>query len=282
MRQTLAFVNQSFGREETMELAADVFDLTGRVVWVTGSSRGIGAGIAAHLARHGAAVVVHGRKPGSTDETVAHLGGDAMAVHADVRDPDAIAAAVAEIEERHGRLDGVVANVGGAGFGSLDDTDPARFARQLDLNLVAAFSTLRAAHRLLDAAGGAAVLISATAATNPTPMFAAYGAAKAGIEHLARSMAAEWGPRVRVNAVAPGLIRTEGSMAAVFQGSAELAARAGRTTAVGRVGEPEDVAWACHFLLSPAAGFVSGATLVVDGGPTEGPTQRILRALEQP
>jgi NAD(P)-dependent dehydrogenase (short-subunit alcohol dehydrogenase family) len=266
-----------------MALAAEVFDLTGRVVWVTGSSRGIGAGIAAHLARHGAAVVVHGRKPGSTDDVMAALGainGDALAVHADVRDPDAVGIAVGEIEDRHGRLDGVVANVGGAGYGSLTDIDPATFARQLDLNLVAGFTTLRAAHRLLDVAGGAAVLISATAATNPTPMFAAYGAAKAGVEHMARSMAAEWGPRVRVNAVAPGLVRTEGSMAAVFRGSAELAARAGRTTAVGRVGEPEDIAWACHFLLSPAAAFISGTTLVVDGGPTEGPTQRILRAIE--
>jgi NAD(P)-dependent dehydrogenase (short-subunit alcohol dehydrogenase family) len=263
-----------------MVLAAEVFDLSGRVVWVTGSSRGIGAGIAAQLARHGAAVVVHGRTPGSTDDVLATLGGHTMAVHADVRDPDAVAAAVGEIEDRHGRLDGVVANVGGAGYGALDDTDPARFARQLELNLVAAFTTLRAAHRLLDAAGGAAVLISATAATNPTPMFAAYGAAKAGVDHLVRSMAAEWGPRVRVNAVAPGLVRTEGSMAAVFRGSAELAARAGRTTAVGRVGEPEDIAWACHFLLSPAAAFISGTTLVVDGGPIEGPTQRILRAIE--
>jgi NAD(P)-dependent dehydrogenase (short-subunit alcohol dehydrogenase family) len=263
--------------------AADVFDLTGRVVWVTGSSRGIGAGVAEHLSRHGAEVVVHGRKPGSTDEVLGRLDdGRSSAVHGDVRDPDAVAAAVDEIEQRHGRLDGVVANVGGAGYGSLDDTDPARFTRQLELNLVSAFTTLRAAHRLLDGAGGAAVMISATAATNATPLFAAYGAAKAGVEHLARSMAAEWGPRVRVNAVSPGLIRTEGSMTAVFRGSAGLVERAGRTTAVGRVGEPDDIAWACHFLLSPAASFISGATLVVDGGPTEGPTQRILRALEEP
>jgi NAD(P)-dependent dehydrogenase (short-subunit alcohol dehydrogenase family) len=71
-------------------------------------------------------------------------------------------------------------------------------------------------------------------------------------------------------------------LAAVFGGSEELVARAGRTTAVGRIGEPQDVAWACHYLLSPAAAFVSGATLVVDGGPIEGPTQRILRAIAEP
>ena len=225
--------------------------------------------------------MVHGRKPGSTDAVLADLPG-ASAVVGDVRDPEAVAAAVDAIAARHGRLDGVVANVGGAAPGRLDDTDPARFSRQLDLNLVSAFSTLRAAHPLLDAAGGAAVLVSATAAGSATPDFAAYGAAKAGVEHLARTMAAEWGPRVRVNAVCPGLIRTEGSLAAVFAGSEELVTRAGRTTAVGRIGEPEDVAWACHFLLSPAAAFVSGATLVVDGGPVDGPTQRILRAIAEP
>ena len=91
--------------------------------------------------------------------------------------------------------------------------------------------------------------------------------------------AAEWGPEVRVNCISPGLIRTEGAMTAVFQGSEELVERAGSTTAVGRVGEPADIAHACHYLLSDAASYVSGAVLVVDGGPTEGPTQRILRSL---
>jgi NAD(P)-dependent dehydrogenase (short-subunit alcohol dehydrogenase family) len=265
-------------------LAANVFDLTGSVVWITGSSRGIGAGIAVHMARHGAAVVVHGRSSGSTDEVAAEigrLGGEVLAVHADIRDEVAAEGVVASIEERFGRLDGVVANVGGAGFGSVAATEAARFARQLDLNVVASYATLRASHPLLAASGGSAVMISATAASDPTPMFAGYGAAKAAVEHLAGSMAAEWGPGVRVNAVSPGLIRTEGSMTAVFRGSEELAARAGSTTAVGRIGETSDIAWACHYLLSSAAAFVSGATLVVDGGPTEGPTQRILRAIEE-
>lgn len=266
--------------------AAQVFDLTGSVVWVTGSSRGIGAGIARHLVRHGADVVVHGRNAESTAAIAAELGelsgAQVLQVHGDVRDDAAVEEMVGAIAERFGRLDGVVANVGGAAYGKIDDTDVRRFARQLELNLVASYATVRAAHPMLAAAGGAAVLVSATAATNPTPMFAGYGAAKAGVEHLAASMAAEWGPAVRVNAVSPGLIRTEGSMAAVFNGSEQLAAKAGTTTAVGRIGRPGDIAWACHFLLSPAASFVSGQTLVVDGGPTEGPTQRILRAIREP
>jgi NAD(P)-dependent dehydrogenase (short-subunit alcohol dehydrogenase family) len=265
----------------------DGFDIAGRVIWVTGSSRGIGAGIARHLAAQGAVPVLHARTAEATADLLAELtdstdrgASAASAVAADVRDPEAVAAAVGQIADRYGRLDGVVANVGGAAFGALADQSTERFVRQLELNLVSAFTTLRAARELLAAARGAAVLVSATATSSATPMFGAYGAAKAGVEHLARSMAAEWGPEVRVNVVCPGLVRTEGSLAAVFRGSEELVAKAGATTAVGRIGEPADIAWACHYLLSPASAFVSGATLVVDGGPTEGPTQRILRALE--
>jgi len=245
------------------------FDVAGRVIWVTGSSRGVGRGIADHLTAAGAVVVLHGRS----------LEGD-TAVAADVRDEEAVTAAVETIRERHGRLDGVVANVGGAAMGAAAELTAERFRRQLDLNLTGGFNVLRAAYPLLREARGSAVLVSATAATNPTPLFAAYGAAKAGVEHLTRSLAAEWGPEVRVNCVSPGLVRTEGSMHAVFRGDEALAAKAGGTTAMGRVGEPEDIAYACQYLLSDAASYVSGAVLVVDGGPTEGPTQRILRALE--
>jgi NAD(P)-dependent dehydrogenase (short-subunit alcohol dehydrogenase family) len=257
---------------------ASAFDLTGKVIWVTGSSRGIGRGVAEHLARVGASVVVHARTAEAVAEVAAVTEG--LAVVADVRDEAALAEAVARIEERHGRLDGLVANVGGAAMGKAVDLDAERFRRQLDLNTTAAFATARAAYPLLRAAHGAIVLVSATATTSATPLFAAYGAAKAATQHLTGSLAAEWGPEVRVNCVSPGLIRTEGSMRAVFRDDEELVARAGRTTAVGRIGEPRDIAYACQYLLSDAAAYVSGATLVVDGGPVEGPTQRILRALQ--
>lgn len=259
------------------------FAVNGRVFLVTGSSRGIGRGVAEHLAREGASVVVHARRLDALDEVsaaVRALGADVLAVAADVGDPGALHSAVGEIETRFGRLDGVVANVGGAGFGDAATLAIDRWRRQLELNLTSGFATLQAVYPLLRKARGAAVLVSATAAFEPTPQFSAYGAAKAGVEQLTGSLAAEWGPEVRVNCISPGLIHTEGSFRAVFASSEQKAARAGTTTAVGRVGEPRDVACACQYLLSDAAGYVSGAVLVLDGGPTEGPTQRILRAIE--
>ena len=260
------------------------FDLSGRVVWVTGSSRGIGRGVAEHLARAGARLVVHARTPEALVEVtgaVESLGIDVLGVTADVRDEEALALAAAAIAERFGRLDGVVANVGGAAYGALADLDVERFRHQLDLNLTSAFATARTAYPLLVESRGSAVLVSATATMSATPFFGAYGAAKAAVEHLTRSLAAEWGPDVRVNCISPGLIRTDGSMQAVFRGNEELAARAGSTTAVGRIGETSDIAYACHYLLSDAAAYVSGAVLVVDGGPKEGPAQRILRAIAE-
>jgi NAD(P)-dependent dehydrogenase (short-subunit alcohol dehydrogenase family) len=257
------------------------FAVSGRVYLITGSSRGIGRGVAEHLATEGASVVVHARRRDSLDEVsaaVAGHGAEVLAVTADVRDPAALAGARAVIEARFGRLEGVVANVGGAGAGDAATFDVDRWRRQLDLNLVSAFATVQAAHPLLAASRGAAVLVSATAATNPMPMLSAYGAAKAGVEQLATTLAAEWGPEVRVNCVSPGLIRTDGSFQAVFGEDEERVARAGRTTAVGRIGEPSDIAYACQYLLSDAAAYVSGAVLVIDGGPAEGLPQRIARA----
>ena len=254
------------------------FEIDGDVIWVTGSSRGIGEAVARHMAGQGATVVVHARSADSVEVLAAELGGSAVA--GDVRDAGAMDAAVRAIVDRHGRLDGVVANVGGAAFGAIADQDPAAADKMLALNLGGAINVARAAHGPLSVANGAIVFISATAATNPAPMFAAYGAAKAGVEHLARSLAAEWGPDARVNAVSPGLIKTEGSMQALFGGSSEAADRAGSAMALDRVGEPVDIAWVCHFLLSSAAGYITGAVIPVDGGPTEGVAQRVMRAMQ--
>lgn len=259
--------------------AAEVFDLTGKVVWVTGSSRGIGRGVAEHLSAHGAAVVLHGRDRDRLEPVGAGFEGEWLAVTGDVRDRDQVAAAVGEIHERFGRLDGLVANVGAAFPGPADSVEPKSWDRTFAINVDGAFYAAQAAHPLLQESGGSIVFISSTAAIFPTPNFSAYGAAKAAVEHITKSLAAEWGPAVRVNCVSPGIVMTEGSAQAVFGGDEEKVSRVGATTAVGRVGLPEDIAWACHFLLSPAASYVDGHVLVVDGGEIEGPADRLQRAV---
>ncbi|GIU93365.1 MAG: putative short-chain dehydrogenase/reductase [Acidimicrobiia bacterium] len=260
-----------------MTTPAVIFDLAGRVIWVTGSSRGIGRGVAIHLANNNASVVVHGRHPErlSLEEV-----GAASAVVGDVRQPETVSAMVDEIHRRHGRLDAVVANVGAAHWGPAAALTPEQWRNSLAVNLDSAFFVAQKSYPLLADTGGGIVFISATAASSPTPNFAGYGAAKAAVEHLTRTLAAEWAPQVRVNCVSPGLILTEGSSRALFAGDEDKIARAGSTTAVGRVGRVEDIAWAVHFLLSPASSYITGHVLVVDGGETEGPADRVLRVVE--
>ncbi len=183
------------------------FDISGRVILVTGSSRGIGRGIAEHMAEQGASLVVHGRSEEALGPVVAAVeaaGAPVLGVVADIRDAAQLASVSESIHSRFGRLDGLVANVGGALFGAADTLEVERFRRQLDLNLTGAFATAQAVQPLLRESSGAIVFIAATAATNPTPLFAAYGAAKAGLAQLTGSLAAEWGPRVRVNCVSGG------------------------------------------------------------------------------
>ncbi len=262
-----------------MTATVGFFGVDNQTIWVTGSSRGVGLGVGRHLLEQGARVIFHSRNSERLDDLVSDLGGapEVTTVSCDVRSPGQVKDAVAEIAQIHGKLDGLVANVGGASFGPAAETDPIQWSKMLELNLSASFYCAQATrHLLADSGAGSVVFVGAVAAFNPTPMFAGYGAAKAGVEHLVGSLAAEWGPEIRVNAVSPGLILTEGSLAAVFGGSQDLADRAGITTAVGRLGQPSDIGMACQYLLSPASAFVSGTVLKIDGGAVEGPTQRIL------
>ena len=258
------------------------FSVENRTIWVTGSSRGVGLGVGRHLLEQGARVIFHSRDRERVEDLVSDLGRapEVTVVSCDVRNPEQVKDAVVEIAQIHGKLDGLVANVGGASFGLAAETDPAQWAKMLELNLSASFYCAQATRHLLAESGvGSVVFVGAVAAFNPTPMFAGYGAAKAGVEHLVGSLASEWGPEIRINAVSPGLILTEGSLAAVFGGSKDLADRAGVTTAVGRLGQPFDIGLACQYLLSEASAFVSGTVLKIDGGEVEGPTQRILSAV---
>ena len=238
------------------------FDMSGRGVLVTGGARGIGRGITEAFLAAGAAVVICGRSEPSSPPTA---GGTASFVAADVRDPDAVAALVDETVARLGRLDVLVNNAGGSPPADSATVSP-KFSRAIvELNLLAPLVCAQRANAIMQsqADGGSIVNIASVSATRANPNAAAYGAAKAGLLNLTQTLAVEYAPKVRVNAVSAGLIRTE--QAHLFYGDEEGIARVGATVPLGRMGLPSDIANACLFLASDAAGYISGANLVVHG-----------------
>jgi NAD(P)-dependent dehydrogenase (short-subunit alcohol dehydrogenase family) len=239
-------------------------DLSERVVIVTGGGRGIGRGVAARFLEAGARVVVCGRKEPA--EPVGAAGREALFLAADVREPEAIARLVDAVVERYGRVDALVNNAGGSPPADAATASPRFSTSIVALNLLA---PLFLAQRVLPVMraqpeGGSIVNVASVSGLRPSPGTAAYGAAKAGLLSLTQSLAVEWAPHVRVNAVTPGLIRTEQS--ALFYGDDAGIARVAATVPMGRLGEPSDVADACLFLASPLARYVTGANLVVHGG----------------
>lgn len=242
-------------------------DLSGEVALVTGGSRGVGRGIATRLLDAGATVVICGRN--EPDELPASSDGSRRTEAfraADVRDPDAVDALIAGIVEDLGRLDIVVNNAGGTPVVPAADAT-ARFSTKIvELNLLSALHVSSAAykHMATQPKGGSIVNITSMSGIRPSPGSAAYGAAKAGLASLTGSMAMEWAPTVRVNAVAAGMVRTE--IFDEYYGGAEGAAAVSATVPMGRVAEPTEIGDAVVFLASPLAGFITGAQLVVNGG----------------
>jgi len=235
-------------------------DLSGRVALVTGGSRGIGRGIAAVLVEAGATVVTCGRSP--ADDPVAGT----EHVTCDVRDADAVAALVAGVVETYGRLDVLVNNAGGAPYALAADSSSRLDDKILGLNLSAVLTVSKAANAVMQqqSGGGAIVNISSVSALRPSPGTASYGAAKAGVDSLTKTLAVEWGPRVRVNSIDVGLCRTE--QTADHYGDDTTVAAVESTIPLGRMAEPEEVGRVVAFLASDLASYVSGATVGCHGG----------------
>ena len=227
---------------------------------VTGGTRGVGRGIARALVSAGWQVAICGRK--SPEEPVE----GALFLPCDVRAADQAAALVEDVARRFGRLDLLVNNAGGSPAAVAATASP-RFSESIiQLNLLAPLHLAQAANRIMQGqeSGGTIVNIASISGTRPSPGTAAYGAAKAGLLNLTQSLAMEWGPKVRVNAILAGLIETES--ADLHYGSPEAVQRIGATLPLGRMAVPEDIAAAVLYLASPAASYVSGAQLAVHGG----------------
>ncbi|HWJ81578.1 MAG TPA: SDR family oxidoreductase [Nocardioides sp.] len=234
-------------------------DLSGRVALVTGGTRGIGRGIAEVLREAGATVVVCSRSEAEPPPGARH-------VVCDVRDPDSVRALVEGIVAEHGRLDVLVNNAGGAPYALAGEASPRFHDKVLGLNLNAPLLCAQAANAVMQAqdGGGSIVNISSVSAGRPSPGTAAYGAAKAGLDALTTSLAMEWGPRVRVNAVDVGLVRTPDT--ADHYGGDAAVAEIERTIPLGRMADVAEVGRTVAFLASDLASYVSGATLACHGG----------------
>ncbi len=241
------------------------FDCSGQVVLVTGGTKGVGHGIATGFLQAGGQVVVCGRTEPSTLPS-APDGSTATFVACDVREPDQVDAMVAAVSDRHGRLDVLVNNAGGAPFADSATVSPRFVEKIIALNLIAPFTCAQAANRLMQEqdGGGTIVNIGSVSGLRPSPGTAAYGAAKAGLHNLTTTLAVEWAPRVRVNCVVAGMVRTE--QAHLHYGDEAGVARVAATVPLGRLADPADVAQACMFLASPQASYISGALLTLHGG----------------
>lgn len=241
----------------------DLLDHRGRVVVVTGGTKGIGRVLVERFLDWGAEVVTCGRT--EPDAPISSGGREATFVAADVRDPDQAAAVVDAAVDGHGRVDVVVNNAGGAPEADAATASP-RFSESIiRLNLLAPLHVAqRANHHMQTADGGVIVNISSVSGTRPSPGTAAYGAAKAGLLNLTASLAVEWAPKVRVVGIVAGLIETE--QAALHYGDHEAQARVAATVPAGRLGRPEDLAQACRWLASPLASYVSGSSVWLHGG----------------
>ncbi len=251
-----------------------MFDLTGKIALITGSSRGIGKAIAEAYARQGAKVIITSRKLDACEAVAAQINeenydapGEAMAIACNVSDMGQLTSLVDRIKEEWGRIDILVCNAAVNPYhGPMSGIDDGAWEKILQVNVT---NVLKLCNMVLpDMAArrdGAVILISSVGGLKGSINLGAYAVSKAADMQLARNLAVEWGPHnVRANAIAPGLIKTD--FARALWENPEARARAEAAYPLGRLGEPEDIAGTAILLASDAGSFITGQTLVVDGG----------------
>ena len=251
-----------------------LFDLQGQVAVITGSSRGIGQAIAQRMAEHGAKVVISSRKQDACDAVAdainaRHGAGTALAVAANISSKDALQNLVDRTLATYGRIDTLVCNAASNPYyGPMAGIADEQFRKILDNNIVANHWLITmAAPQMLARREGSIIIISSIGGLRGTPVIGAYGISKAADMQLARNLAHEYGPHnVRVNCIAPGLIRTDFAKA-LWDNPSALAAR-NASTPLRRIGEPDEIAGAAVYLAAPASSFMTGQSLVIDGGVT--------------
>jgi NAD(P)-dependent dehydrogenase (short-subunit alcohol dehydrogenase family) len=252
----------------------DLFDLTGKVAIITGSSRGIGRAIAEAYATAGATVVISSRKQPACDEVAAAINARhgqerAVAIAASISDKAALEQLVAETRARFGRIDILVCNAASNPYyGPMSGISDEQFRKIFDNNVLANHWLVgMVAPEMIERRDGAIVIVSSIGGLIGSDVIGAYNISKAADFQLVRNLAIEFGPHnVRVNAIAPGVIRTDFARALWEDPKAEAALK--RVTPLGRIGEPEEIAGAAVFLASKAGAYVTGQGIVVDGGTT--------------
>ena len=253
-----------------------LFDLTGKVAIVTGSSRGIGLAIAAALAEHGCKVVISSRKQDACDE-VAHAinaqHGDerAIAVAANISSKEELQNLVDQTRKAFGRIDVLVCNAASNPYyGPMAGISDDQFRKILGNNVIANHWLISmVAPEMLERGDGSIIIVSSIGGLTSSTMIGAYNISKAADFQLARNLAAEFGPKgVRVNCIAPGLVKTDFARA-LWENPDTLKAVT-RSTPLRRIGEPHDIAGAAVYLASPASTFMTGQAMIVDGGSTIG------------
>ncbi len=245
------------------------FDISGKVAIVTGGNVGIGVNIAATLLKEGCSVVTCSRRDYDSPPAAEGLDGvEGRIIHmtCDVREPEQIEAVVKRAADEFGSVDILVNNAGGSPGADTSTASPRFFASIIAINLTGVMVFSQKANEIMQKQedGGVIVNIASVAGLGAAPFMAAYGAAKAGVINVTKTNAAEWGPKVRVNCIAPGLIWTDA--ASFLAPTEEARAAVSASIPLRRIGDVQEISDVVHFLAAPASRYISGETIVVDGG----------------